>query len=302
MGPTREGQLEDLVQLPAGRRRWWGSQDQGAPAHGLHRPGVAALDMVLGSQGGLHQEPGVFQQALVRRDLDHRLAFGDLLGATHPGRSRDPRQIGLRAGLLGLEQGSGHRDQGDLAHPPDQQVRLGVQQDRPAQRVAPEVVVGDPAQRGLDASQHHHQPREGLADQVRIHDDGPIGAGPGAAARGVGVVVTLLAEGRVVGQHRVQGSCGHAREEPGPSHAQDILRRRPAGLGHDAGPQPPGHQQPPQQGRSEAGMVDVGVARDEQDVQGLPPQGPHLLAVGGQEGGLLELHALDSRASGPWSE
>src|SRR6185436_17454471 len=60
-----------------------------------------------------------------------------------------------------------------LAHAEDDQVGLGVEQDRAPYLLAPVVEVRDASQRRLDAPDHDRHAREGPARQVRIDDGGP---------------------------------------------------------------------------------------------------------------------------------
>ena len=143
-------------------------------------------------------------------------------------------------------------------------------------------------ERGFDTPDDDRKSGEGLPQEVGIDDDRPVGTCTGLAAGGVGVVVAFLAEGGVVGQHRIDGPGGNPREESGPAHAQHIFRRVPAWLRHDARAVAVGHQPASEKGGGEGRVVDVGVAGDEQHVQRIPPYGVHLGTRHGQEAGLGE--------------
>jgi hypothetical protein len=72
---------------------------------------------------------------------------------------------------------------GALAHAEDQQIGLAVHQDRAAHLVRPVVVVGDAAQRGLDAAEDDRHVAEGLATALGVDHRGAVGALAGVAAR-----------------------------------------------------------------------------------------------------------------------
>ena len=71
-----------------------------------------------------------------------------------------------------------------LAHAEDDQVGLGVEHDRPADRVAPVVVMGQPPQRRLDAAGDDRHAGKRLAGPLAIGQRGPVGpqADPAAGA------------------------------------------------------------------------------------------------------------------------
>ena len=88
-----------------------------------------------------------------------------------------------------------------LAHAEDDQVGLAVEQDRPADGVAPVVVVGQPAQRRLDAAGDDRHAGERLAGPLAVGQRRPVGPQADPAAGRVGVVVADLLVGRVVVDH-----------------------------------------------------------------------------------------------------
>ncbi len=303
MGRAGVGQRVDLVHLFRGQGPGRGRQHQGAVAHHLLGPGVLAVHLLLQHLGQAQQLRGLGLHGLVGGQLHARQVepfFGQVHGDVvlvhfgQPGRAVDAVQA------LAFGQTAGAFQHGQLAHAVDEQVGLGVQQDGAAQAVGPEIVMGGAAQRGLDAAQDHRQAGEGLTGQVGIDQTGAVGTRAGLAAGGVGIIVALFAEGRVVGQHGVQRARADAREKPGTAHDQQVIGRLPAGLGHDAHAETVGHQPAAQQHGPEGRVVHIGVAVDQQHVQFLPAQGLHLGAAHGQEAGLtVHPRVLERLVAGP---
>ena len=289
MGRAGVGQGVDLVHLFRGQGPGRRRQHQGAVAHHLLGPGVLAVHLLFQHLGQAQQFRGLGLHGLVRGQL-HARQVEPFLGQIHgdvvlvhlgqPGRAVDAVQA------LAFGQTAGAFQHGQLAHAVDEQVGLGIQQDGAAQAVGPEIIMGGAAQRGLDAAQDHRQAGEGLTGQVGIDQTGAVGTRTGLAAGGVGIVVALFAEGRVVGQHGVQRAGADAHEKPGTAHDQQVVGRLPAGLGHDAHTEAVGHQPAAQQHGPEGRVVHIGIAVDQQHVQFLPAQGLHLGAAHGQEAGL----------------
>ena len=150
------------------------------------------MDLTFQSQRGVQQLHGIGLHGLVARQTDHRRSGRDLIRCGDPGCAGNVRQrFSCGAAPRRLQHGP-------FSHAVDQQIGLGVQQNGTAESVRPEVVMGDPAQRCLDAAQNHGKPGKRPADEIGVDDAGPIGAGSCLAARRIGVVMTFFAEGRVV--------------------------------------------------------------------------------------------------------
>ena len=86
-----------------------------------------------------------------------------------------------------------HLDHGALGVAVDEQVGLGVRQDRAADLVGPVIVVGDAAQRRLDAAEHDRHVLVGLAAALRVDDGRAVRPLSALAAGRVGVVVAQAA-------------------------------------------------------------------------------------------------------------
>ena len=117
-----------------------------------------------------------------------------------------------------------------------------------------------------------------LAGPLAIGQRGPVRPPADLAAGAVGVVVADLAVGRVVVEHRVHVAGADGEAQPRPAERPPRLAGMPVGLAEDGHAIALGLQQPAQQGHGEAGMIDVGVAGDEDHVDGVPAAGRHFLA------------------------
>ena len=106
-----------------------------------------------------------------------------------------------------------HLDDRALGVAVDQQVALGVGEDRAAHLVGPVVVMGDAAQRGLDAAEHDRHVLVGLAAALRVDDGAAVRPRAALAAGRVGVVAAQPAVRRVAVDHRVEIAPGDAEEQ-----------------------------------------------------------------------------------------
>ena len=189
-------------------------------------------------------------------------------------------------GADGLALGEAVRDLDDLALAvaEHEQIRLAVEEDGAPDRVGPVVEVRDAAQAGLDAADDERNALEGLPHALRVDDHRVIGAPAGLAIRRVGVVRPDAAIRRVAVHHGVHVARRHAEEERGRAQRLEGLGGGPVRLGDDADAKALGFEQASDHGHAEARVVHVGVAGDQDDVAGVPPQRVHLGAGHGQHG------------------
>ena len=156
----------------------------------------------------------VLRHDLVRRKLDRAaLALaGDVADTAHV---RD---------LLARPQPLGQPNDRVLRHAVDKDVRLGVEEDRAPHAIGPVVVVRDAPQTGLDATKYDWPGvLEVLADQVRVDDDGAVGAAVVPATGGEIVGSLGLLRRRVVGHHRVDTAARDAPEELRFAQPSDLI-------------------------------------------------------------------------------
>ena len=201
-------------------------------------------------------------------------------GIPHEGDAAHVREILLDAGL---GDAMGHFDEGALSIPIQKDVRLGIRQDRPAHLVRPVVVMRNAAQRGFDAAQHDGRGGIGFATALRIDEHGAVRTLSAFAARRVGIVVPQTPVRRVAVHHRVHIAAGDAEEQVGLTQRLEGGGVAPFRLRNDADPEALGLEQPPDDRHAEARVIDVSIARDEDDIAGIPAKRLHFLPGHRQE-------------------
>ena len=157
----------------------------------------------------------------------------------------------------------------------------------------PVVVVGDPAQAGLDAADDDRHVAERLAAALRVDDHRAIGAPAARAARRVGVVVPQPPVGGVAVDHRVHVAGGDAPHDGRAAERAERLGAR-ASRAATMMPDPEALrlEQAPDQRHPEARVIDVGVAGHQDDVAAVPAERVHL-------GARRRQHGRDAEALGP---
>src|SRR5262249_61364471 len=135
------------------------------------------------------------------------------------------------------------------------EVGLCVDEDRAGGLIRPVVVVGDAAERRLDASEDDGGVGVGLAAAVGVDEGGAVGAAAGAAARRVLILGAVLLLRRQAVQHRVEVAGGDAEEEARPAERAERLGGVPVGLREDADAEAARLEEPADERRAEGGMV-----------------------------------------------
>ena len=126
---------------------------------------------------------------------------------------------------------------------------------------------------GLDAGHDDGHVGVELFQYSRVYVCRPIGAESCLSAGGVGVVVTQTACGCVVVHHTVHSAGGDAEEKSGGAELAEVAQVvAPVGLRDDGHFVPRRLQRPPDDSSAERGVVDVGIARYEHNVDLLPPE------------------------------
>jgi hypothetical protein len=198
----------------------------------------------------------------------------------HEGRAAQVADVG---NFFAFRQSVGKVHQRALGIAEDQQVGLGMRQDGTPHLVRPVIVVRDAAQGRLDAADHQRHVGEGLAGALRIHDHRPVGAAAGRGVGRVGVVGADLAVRGIAVDHGIHVAGGDAEKQLRPAQAPEIIGRMPVRLADDADAKALRFEQAPYQRHAEAGVVDVGVAGDQDDVAFVPAQRLHFGARHRQE-------------------
>lgn len=185
--------------------------------------------------------------------------------------------------LFAHVQAAGQVDQRTFGVTEDQQVGLGFGQHRLAHLVRPVVVVGDAAQRGFDRADDDRRAREGFAGLLGVHGHGAVGALVRLGVRGVGIVGTDLAVGRVAVDHRVHIAGGDAVIQARLAQRTERFHVVPVRLGDDAHAVALRFEQAADQRHAKAWVVDIGIAGHQNDVALVPAQGVHFGAGHGKE-------------------
>ena len=200
----------------------------------------------------------------------------DKSGAAHIGNLRD--------GHFG-RQAVCHLHQRTLGVAVQKQVALGVQHNGAAHFVRPVVVVGNAAQRAFNAAQNQRHIRKSFAAALAVHNGGAVGALAAHVAWGVGVVRSNFAVRRVAVDHGVHIARRHAPKQVGFAKRLEGLGTGPVGLRNDAHPKTLRLEHATHHRHTEAGVVHIGVAGDQNHVAAVPTQLVHFGAAHGQKFG-----------------
>ncbi len=95
----------------------------------------------------------------------------------------------------------GHLDNSPLGVAIEQDIGLGVDQQRVPHLVLPVVVMGDAAQRGFNTTEHNRHILESLPAALAVDQTGAIRALAALSAGGVSIIGTYLAISRVAVDH-----------------------------------------------------------------------------------------------------
>ena len=187
------------------------------------------------------------------------------------GEERHLPEFAQQLGVVAVAHRRGYLLHDALAHAVDQQVGTAVDEDRGFERILPVVVVGEPPQRRFDAAHHHRRAGIEPFEDAGVGLDSVVGAEARRTARGVGVVAAQTFVGRIVVDHRVHGPGRHGEEEARRAELAEIAQVvAPVGLRNHRYAVTFCFEQAADDRRAESRMVDVGVAREENDVHRIP--------------------------------
>ena len=136
--------------------------------------------------------------------------------------------------------------------------------------------MGDAAQGRFDAADDDGHVGIRFARALGVHGDGAVRALVRFRVGRVGVVGADLAVGRVLVDHGIHVAGGNAVVQARLAEDAEGVGRQPVRLADDADAVALRFKQAAHQGHAEARMVDVGIARDEDDVALVPAQRVHL--------------------------
>ena len=217
------------------------------------------------------------------------------------GEERHLPEFAQQLGVVAVAHRRGYLLHDALAHAVDQQVGTTVDEDRGFERILPVVVVGEPPQRRFDAAHHHRRAGIEPFEDAGVGLDSVVGAEARRTARGVGVVAAQTFVGRIVVDHRVHGPGRHGEEEARRAELAEIAQVvAPVGLRNHRYAVTFCFEQAADDRRAESRMVDVGVAREENDVHRIPAPLAGLLTVVGRKAieiGCFRFTVFDPRPS-----
>ena len=146
------------------------------------------------------------------------------------------------------------------------------------------------AQRTFDAAEHDRRVLVGLTAALAVDDGRAIGPLAADITGRVGVVAADLAVGRVAVDHGIHVARGHAPEQIGLAQDLERLGALPVRLRNDANAKALRFKHAPDHRHAKTRVIDVGVARHQNDVATVPAQQVHLGAAHGQEFGRAKTH------------
>ena len=92
-----------------------------------------------------------------------------------------------------------------------------------------------------------------------------------AAVRAIGILAAQTTVGGVFVDHRVHATGGNAKEETGTAQLAEIAEVAvPVGLGHDGHAPPSMLYHTADDGSAERGVVDIGIAREQDAIEVIP--------------------------------
>jgi len=221
---------------------------------------------------------------LGRHHLDP-ICFGLPIGVGHESGAAHIADVGDR---FTLGQTMGDFEQRAFGVTKNQHVGLGIRQHRAAHGIGPVVVMRDAAQAGLDRADDHGGAGVGFAATLRIHSDRAIRALVRRGVGRVGIVGADLAVRGVAVDHRIHVARRHTEIQRGLTQLTKRIGRQPVRLADDADAIALCFQQSSDQRHAEAGVVDVGIPRHQNDVARIPAERGHFGTRHGQERGGAE--------------
>ena len=211
-------------------------------------------------------------------------ARGIQAGGIHaaPARQRLFHHDGGIAHIADLVNGFAHRQtmrhfhQRALAVAEHQHIGLGIHQHRAAHSVGPVIIMRGTAQAGFDAAEDHRHIFPRLFTALGVDQSSAVRAFARHVTRRIGIVMTQLTVGGVAVDHRVHVAGGHAEEQVRFAQPHEIVFGVPVWLGDDPYPETLRFQHAAADSHPEARVVDVSVARHQNNVAAIPAKLIHL--------------------------
>ena len=193
--------------------------------------------------------------------------FFRLLRAQHISHASHIAQV---ADCFACSQSASDLQNGIFAHSESDEIRFRIQQNGPADFVAPVIVMSQSSQRRFDPARDHGHAGVGFASSLTVTEGGSIRTKSDPSARRIRVVVADFAIGRVVVDHGIHVPRADGEEQTRLAERLPWVARSPVRLTDNADSKTTGFQSPPENGHREAGMIDVCIAGDDHDIQFIP--------------------------------
>ena len=157
-----------------------------------------------------------------------------------------------------------------------QQIGPAVEQHRTFNPITPVIVMRDAAQTGLDTADDDGDIAIGLFQSLAVDRDGSVKAFPRDVTGGIGIVIAAFSVRGVVVDHGVHVARGDAEKQIGLAERGEGFSGLPVGLREHPHPEALGFKYPTDDRHAEAGVINVAISGDNDDVAAVPPQLLHL--------------------------
>ena len=173
--------------------------------------------------------------------------------------------------LGALLQATGEFYDGLFSHAIDEQVGTRVAENAFLELILPVVVMGESAQGCLDAAKYDGHVGEELLEDLGIDDGGIFRSHVVPSVGTIGILRAQSAVGCVFVHHRVHAAWGNTEEESGAPEFLEVSEvTMPVGLWHDSHAIASCFEGSPDDGGSKRGVVDIGIAREQDDIHFIP--------------------------------
>ena len=178
-----------------------------------------------------------------------------------------PYLLRCGAGGKGIRQGH-HRP---LSHPVHQIVGTGIHEDRRFQAVLPVIIMGEPAQRSLDAADDHRHVGIELLQNLGVDRHCIVRTVTGTAFGRICIIAAQTLGSRIVVDHRVHIAGVDGKEKPRHTHLPEVAQViPPVGLGNDRHLVAAGLERPCHHRRTERRMVDERIPGEQNHIGCFP--------------------------------
>ena len=137
----------------------------------------------------------------------------------------------------------------------------------------------DATQRTFNATQHNGHIVERFTTPLAVNQSRTVGAFAAFIARGVSVVTANFAISRVTVDHRVHVARCHAEKQIGFAQHFERVSAVPLRLRDDAHPKALRFEHATNHRHAKAGVIDIRVASDDDDVAAVPAELRHFFAA-----------------------